>query len=118
VGFFDEYDESRPSGGAVGEAEKKELVRSKVVFPVLSVWNGKTQYDRQFALGTELNGEARTLWFGEGSVSSRDEMLLQLAEYLAREDAEPVELTIRKSGRAYILMSPERAAEFDAEADE
>lgn len=116
--FFDTYKEV--GGNFVKEAEKKELIRAAVTFPVLDVVFAEgTQYGDQYFLKTELEGEDRVFAFTKGSVESRDRMLRALQDYLATADSdeefETPFVKLVKKGRSILIRDAASEEESDSE---
>jgi hypothetical protein len=107
VGFWDEYTE--PTGSWVKAAEKQVLIENGIPFTVSSLskgeYQGEPRYVMQALLANPESGEEEERLFGFpiGTVESRDRMLSQMAEYLTRDDAEPVTVKLEKVGRSILL---------------
>lgn len=107
--FFDEY-EDLGGGNWISSEEKAVMIENGIPFDVLSVVEDPAgKYGARFVLKVlcpdSTTGEMteRQIGFAQNSVESRDRMLHQMKEYLAREDAKPVSVKIERVGRSDIL---------------
>lgn len=118
MGFFDEYPQESGGGVYVKAEEKTAIAQAGIPFVVsdvvsddANVYNGKVQprFIVKILLPNPETGDNEERWlsFPKGSgVDSRDRMLAQLGEYLAKDDAEEVSLKLAKVNRAYVLQQP------------
>jgi hypothetical protein len=113
MAFFDEY-QDLGGGGWMKADEKQVLMEQGIPFQVIDVVDDPTNtYEgapspRYVVVALVPNPEdgteeERKLGFPKGTVESRDRMLVQLAEYLQREDAEQVIVKLEKVGRSHVL---------------
>lgn len=107
MGFWDEYKE--PTGSWVKAAEKQVLIENGIPFQITTVSKGDYQGEPRYVVGALVpnpetgDEEERLFGFPIGTVESRDRMLGQMAEYLEREDSEPVTVKLEKAGRSILL---------------
>lgn len=107
MGFWDEYDE--PTGSWVKAEEKAVIIENGIPFQITSVSEGDYQGEPRYVVGAMVPNpesgepEERLFGFPRGTVESRDRMLSQMAGYLAREDAAPVEVKLEKKGRSILI---------------
>lgn len=105
-GFFDTFDDEY-AGAFVKKEEKDALISTKAVFTVnsvnLRIGGGYQGKGDQYVLGITLDDEPRSIGFAAGGVPSRDRMFDALAEYLATEGAEPVEVFLEKDGQSVLV---------------
>ncbi|MGH7273712.1 MAG: hypothetical protein ACREIQ_04560 [Nitrospiria bacterium] len=106
--FFETFNNTSGLSWITGE-EKELLVNADVALPVLSVGEGPGYQPgtKQYYFVTELDGEARAIGFGAGSVESRDRMFVALQEFLEQEDAETPLVKVIRSGRSLLLVNAE-----------
>ena len=109
MAFWDEY-EDLGGGKFIGADEKKVLMENGIALRVTAVamdehnQHGPRYVAQVIAPNPETGeDEERRLSFPLSGVESRDRMLSQMAEYLKREDAEPVEIKLEKVGRSIII---------------
>jgi hypothetical protein len=108
MGFFDTYEVKSTAGVSfVKKEEKKLLIDEKVPLTVTRVFKG-VPYDPKTAPFTyimvfDLDGEERAISFNAGSVTTRDDLLQNLMEYLEQEDAVPPTLVLKMEGKSQVL---------------
>lgn len=119
--FFDEYVDISASGGSWIKADEKAvLMEQGIPFQITAIEDDdENRYGPRFVAFVLVpnpetgDEEERKLGFpkverdGEGAViggvESRDRMLVQMQEYLSRDNAEPVLVKLEKVGRAIII---------------
>lgn len=119
--FFDEYVDIGGSGGDwVSASEKAVLMEQGIPITITDVVDDdENRYGPRFAVFALVpdpeSGEEteRKLGFAkvtrdddgnvESGVESRDRMLIQMQAYLARDDAQPVQVKLEKVGRAILI---------------
>lgn len=109
--FFEQYVEM-PAGTFIEKKEKAELIASATPFPIVAVQKVKDTFSKEegaqrYIVLTEIDGEARKLGFGAGSVTSRDSLLDAATEYLKTEGAVPPVVAMSQQGRAIALIEAE-----------
>ena len=110
MSFFDEYKEI--GGNFVSAEEKKVLMDEGIPIQITEVVDDDAnRFGARFvakalvpdpASGDE---EERAISFPKNTVESRDRMLFQMQEYLARDDSEPVMVKLEMVGRSIIIRS-------------
>ncbi len=103
MGFFDEFEEI--SGNWIGKEEKASMIADETPFVALTVARVSSRYGPRYVVKTELDGEERLLGFGAEAVESRDRLFDALIGYLARDDAEPVNLKMKRSGQSVLVVN-------------
>lgn len=115
MSFFDEYEDLSGGGEWMKAPEKEVLIQNGIPVEIKAVIDDATNtyqgapMPRYVAVALVPNpengeGEERKIGFPQGTVESRDRMLAQMAEYLQREDAEPVIVKIARVGRSIVLQ--------------
>lgn len=108
MSFWDEYKEI--GGNFIKADEKQVLIENGIPLKVTAVIEDQAnQYGPRFVAQVVVpnpetgEDEERAVSFPIGTVESRDRMLLQLVDYLARPDAEEVVVKLEKAGRSILL---------------
>ena len=108
MAFWDEYKEV--GGNYIGADEKAVLMENGIPLTVVDVIEDQAnQYGPRWVAKVMApnpesgDEEERAISFPIGTVESRDRMLKQLSEYLAREDAETVVVKLEKAGRSILI---------------
>jgi hypothetical protein len=108
VSFFDEYTEIR--GNFIGADEKQVLIDEGIPFQITAIqFDEENKFGPRYVAGVLVpdpaNGEEeeRLISFPKGTVDSRDRMLAQMTDYLARDDAQPVLVKLEKAGKAILI---------------
>jgi len=110
LGFWDEYEDVGSLGTFIGAAEKKVLMENGIPMTVTKVVEDQQnqygpRYVAQVVVPNPETGdeEERAISFPIGTVESRDRLLAQLNEYLAREDADTVTIKLEQVGRSILI---------------
>jgi len=84
--------------------ETAVLVEEKVIFPITAVRTGSNDQGSFFVCEIEIEGEARTKFFGRGSVYTRDDLLESYKKYLEEDGATPELFILTMNKRSQILV--------------
>lgn len=108
MAFWDEYKEI--GGNFIGADEKQVLMDNGIPLKVLAVIEDQAnQYGPRYVAQVMCpnpetgDDEERAVSFPIGTVESRDRMMIQLTEYLGRDDAEEVVVKLEKVGRSILV---------------
>lgn len=108
MSFWDEYKEI--GGNFIKAEEKQILMDNGIPLRVLGVIEDQAnRYGPCYVMQVEApnpetgEDEERAIGFPIGTVESRDRMLSQMIEYLARQDAEDVVVKLERAGRSILI---------------
>lgn len=109
MSFFDEYQEV--GGSYIGADEKKAMMEAGIPFTVTAVLDDDdNKYGARYVMKCLVpnpesgDEEDRNISFPkESGVESRNRMLAQMQEYLARPEAEPVVCKLEQVGRSILI---------------
>lgn len=108
MGFWDEYKEI--GGNFIKADEKTVMIENGIPMRVQDVIEDQNnQYGPRYVAKVIVPNpetgeeEERAISFPIGTVESRDRMLAQLVDYLARDDHEEVVVKLEKIGRSILI---------------